>query len=138
MTKFTTQAGRVASPACRVYEVLSDWNQLHKIKNKISENKIRGFEFDADSCRFVIDSYGLGEVVVRISDRSPCSEIIIKPDKSPIDFVAAILIEEESPQTCLLTISLEADLPLMLKKILSPSVQKGIDRLLDLLTEYSY
>ena len=138
MTEFKTQTGRIAAPACRVFEVLSDWNQLGKIKKKISESQLRGFEFDADSCRFVVDSYGVGEIVVRISERIPCGVIKIKPEKSPIDFNALVSIEEENSEACLLTISLEAELPFMLKNILSPSIQKGMDRILDLLTEYSY
>ncbi|HOD26776.1 MAG: SRPBCC family protein [Bacteroidales bacterium] len=138
MTEFKTQTGRIAAPACRVFEVLSDWNQLEKIKEKIPESKLRGLEFDADSCRFVIDSYGVGEIALCISERNPCSAIKIKAEQSPIDFNAVISIEEENPEACLLTIGLEAALPFMLKHILSPSIQTGLDKILNLLTEYSY
>ncbi|MFA5470221.1 MAG: hypothetical protein WC230_05905, partial [Bacteroidales bacterium] len=86
----------------------------------------------------VVDSYGVGEIVVRIAERVPCTAIKIKADKSPIDFNAIVSIEEENPEASLLTINLEADLPFMLKNILSPSIQKGMDRILDLLTDYSY
>ncbi len=138
MTEFKTQSARIEAPACRVFEVLCDWNQLEKFREKISESQLRGFDFDADSCRFVVDSYGVGEIVLRVSERIPCSEIKIKAERSPIGFTALIGIEEESPEACLLTISLEADLPFMLKHILSPSIQSGLDKILDLLTGYSY
>lgn len=138
MTDFVSEVKSISAPQKAVYDVLSDWSQLEKVKDRIPAGKISDFSFNADSCRFKVNMAGVGEIAMRIIERDPCKTIKIASEQSPISFTAWLQLKEKDLADSYLKITLRADIPFMLKGMLSGPLQNGVDTLAETIATFSY
>lgn len=136
MTEFTSEIISIPHSQERVFNVLSDLNNLGKFQKDLSGLPIKDLTFDKDSCRFSAD--GVGKIAIRIVEREPFKTIKLVSESSPVDFTGWIqLVEAESGDT-LLKLTLRADIPLFLKPMVSKPLEKGINKAAEALAAIPY
>jgi len=138
MTDFVSQIKIVPSSQHAVFDTLSDLNHLNKIESLIPSEKIRDISYDRDTVSFRVDMPGVGEMSLRIVEREPDNTIKMVTDKSPIPFTFWVQLKEKDSVSSFLKLTLRADLPFMLKGMLSKPLQEGIDKLADGLAAWTY
>lgn len=136
MTEFTSEIKQIPYSETTVYEVLSDLNNLEKVKDRIPQDKIRDFSFDHDSCTFNVSP--VGNVRFSVVEREPGKTIKFKADQSPVDVYMWIQLKEMNPQDTRMKLTVKAELNPFLKPMLSGPLQKGVEQIADVLAAIPY
>ncbi|MBQ7945535.1 MAG: SRPBCC family protein [Bacteroidales bacterium] len=138
MNEFVSPVKIVPHPAQNVYDKLADWNNLSQVAPLLPSDKVEEFSFDADSCRFKVNAMGVGRIALRIIDREPFKTIKIASEESPISFTMWIQIKEKDSESCYIKLTLRADIPFMLKGMVSKPLQEGMEKIADVLSRLPY
>jgi hypothetical protein len=99
--------------------------------------KAEDFEATEDRCSFKINP--VGNVGIEIVEREPFKTIKIQGDKSvpfPVTFWVQLAPTEEN--RCKIRLTLHADLNPMIKMMVGGYLEKGVDKLADMLTQIDY
>lgn len=136
MTTFESDIRYIEAPVIRVYTLLSDLNNLERVKNKIPEDKIKNMECDTDSCRFSIDP--VGPIEIRIIEREKPKTIKFGSEKSPVGFFLWIQLLPVDPEKTKIKLTLKADLNPFIKGMISKHLQDGINKLAEVLATLPY
>lgn len=136
MTEFTSDIKTLPYNQEKIYNILSNMENLEKIKDKIPTDKIQDFSFDQDSCSFSITPVGL--VRFSIINREKPKTIKLKADQSPIDADMWIQLLPSDEDQTKMKLTVKADLNPFLKPMLSKPLQEGINKIADILSTISY
>jgi hypothetical protein len=136
MTDFTSEIKTIPYSEAKIYEVLSDLNNLEKIKDKIPQDKVKDFSFDADSCSFSVNP--VGKVRFHIVEKEPFKTIKFAVDQVPIEVNVWIQLKEVEPGVTKIKLTLKAGLNPFLKPMLSKPLQDGINKAADTLSAIPY
>jgi len=90
-----------------IFSLLSDLNNIEKIKDKIPQEKVRDLEFDTDSCRFTVDM--VGQIGLRIIEREPPKTIKFAADQSPVSFNLWIQLKQVEENDTRIKVTVKAD-----------------------------
>jgi carbon monoxide dehydrogenase subunit G len=145
-TKYVSDVKVINNNQEVVFNYLSNFENLSKYVNEgllskmteqIPQIKISNFESDTDSCRFQIAGMGLAEI--RIIDREPYKTIKISSSGSmPVSIVFWIQLLPVSAYETKLRLTLDADMSMMIKMMVSKKLEEGINRLADVLAALPY
>lgn len=134
MTTYESDIKTISSGEEVVFGLLSDMNNLHKLKENHEFNeKIKDLKFDADSCSFSIDK--AGEVVFRIVEREPFSKIKFAVDLLPVKADFWIQLKQVAENDTKMKLTLKAEIPTMLKLMVDKSLKEGINKIADVLVK---
>lgn len=132
-----------------VFTKLSNLNNLEQFvsEEKIEELKSKGvdtkgfnledFSASEDRCSFKINP--LGNVGIEIVEREPFKTIKFQGEKSvpfPVTFWVQLAPVDEN--SCKIRLTLHAELNLMIKMMVGGYLEKGIEKLADMLTTVDY
>jgi carbon monoxide dehydrogenase subunit G len=145
-TKYVSDIKVISNNQEVIFNYLSNFENLSKYVNEgllskmteqIPQIKISNFESDADSCRFQIAGMGLAEI--RIIDREPHKTIKISSSGGmPVGIVFWIQLLPVSAYETKLRLTLDADMSMMIKMMVSKKLEEGINRLADTLAALPY
>jgi carbon monoxide dehydrogenase subunit G len=145
-TKYVSDVKIVNNNQEIVFNYLSNFENLSKYVNdgllskmteQIPQIKISDFESDADSCRFQVS--GMGQAEIRIIERDPFKTIKISSTGSlPISVVFWIQLLPVNAYETKLRLTLDADMSMMIKMMVSRKLEEGINRLADVLAALPY
>lgn len=136
MTEFTSEIKQIPYSETTIYEVLSDLNNLEKVKDRIPQDKIQDFSFDRDSCTFNVNP--VGNVRFSVVEREPNKTIKFKADQAPIDVYLWIQLKEVNDRDTRIKLTVKAELNPFLKPMLSGPLQKGLDQIAGVLASIPY
>ena len=136
MTEFISEIKTIPHNQQTVYEVLSDMDNLEKLKDKIPSDKVQDFTFDKDSCSFSVSP--VGQLKISIIDREAPKTIKFAADQSPVDVNMWIQLVPVSENETKMKLTVKANLNPFLKPMLSKPLQEGIDKIATILTAIPY
>ncbi|MDR2621212.1 MAG: SRPBCC family protein [Dysgonamonadaceae bacterium] len=136
MTEFTSEIKQLPYSETTIFEVLSDLNNLEKVKDQIPQDKVQDFSFDRDSCTFNVSP--VGNVRFSIVEREPNKTIKFMADQLPVDVSLWIQLKEVNAQDTRMKLTVRANLNPFLKPMLSGPLQKGLDQIADVLAAVPY
>jgi hypothetical protein len=136
MTDFTSEIKTIPYSEAKIYEVLSDLNNLEKIKDRIPQDKVKDFSFDADSCSFSVNP--VGKVRFHIVEKEPFKTIKFAADQVPIEVNMWVQLKEVEPGVTKMKLTLKAGLNPFLKPMLSKPLQDGLNKAADTLAAIPY
>ncbi|MDR0686357.1 MAG: SRPBCC family protein [Dysgonamonadaceae bacterium] len=138
MTEFVSEIKQVPYGEQAVFEVLSDLNNLSKIRDSIPKqtDMVKDFEFDSDSCSFSVDP--VGKVRFSIVEREPYKTIKFTADKTPIGVNFWIQLKEAAPDVTKIKLTIRAELNPFIKPMVSKPLQEGVNRIADILSNIPY
>jgi len=136
MTKFESSIKQVPYAQEAVYKNLSDLNNLEKLRNRVPEDKLKDFSFDQDSVSISVAP--VGKITLRICDREEPKCVKFESVESPMPFHLWIQVLPVTAETSKMKVTVDADIPFMLKAMVSGPLQDGVEKIADALAMVPY
>ncbi len=136
MTKFESSIKQVPHAQEAVYKNLSDLNNLEKVRDRIPEDKLQDFSFDHDSVSISVDP--VGKISLRICDREEPKCVKFESMESPVPFNLWIQVLPVTETTSKMKVTVQADIPFMLKGMVAGPLQDGVEKIADALAMVPY
>lgn len=135
--RYESKITRAIAPVGQVYGVLSNLQNLEKVKHLIPEDKVNDIEIRDDAIRFKID--GLGQkICVKIIERAENNYIKFALENMPVQAHFWIQTKEVAPDDTRLKLTIGADLPMMFRMMLEQKIRQGLDQAADMLAQLPY
>ena len=136
MTEFNSETKTLPYNQEKLYEILSNFEYLEKIKGQIPSEKVNDMTFERDSFSLSVDP--VGKVKFAITDREPSHLIQMQAEQSPIDFHLLIQLAAANENETEMKLTAKTDLNPILKPMLSKPIQDGVNKLAQLLATIPY
>lgn len=135
MATFESSIRQIDYPQERVYALLSDMNNIDKVKDRIPEDKANGLTFDANSIGI---NTPMGAVKLVIVEREAPKCIKFETAESPLPFNFWIQILPVSETTSKIKLTIKAELNPFIKGMVSKPLTEGIEKIADALQAIHY
>ena len=136
MTKFESSIKQIPYPQAAVYRNLSDLSNLEKVRDRVPEDKVKDFSFDKDSVTISADL--VGKITLRICEREEPKCIKFETAQSPLPFNLWVQVLPVTETTSKMKLTLKADIPLMLRGMVSRPLEDGLEKIADVLAQIPY
>lgn len=135
--KYESKIHSAAASAEQIYKVLSNLNNLNRVKDLIPKDKVQELEISEDCVRMKVD--GLGQkIAISIVDKIENDTIKFGAENIPMEMNFWIQLKEVTPSDTRIKLTLKADLPMMFKMMLDKKLQNGIDQAAEMLAKFPY
>lgn len=135
--KYESKIHSAAASAEQIYKVLSNLNNLNRVKDLIPKDKVQELEISEDCVRMKVD--GLGQkIAISIVDKIENDTIKFGAENIPMEMNFWIQLKEVTPNDTRIKLALKADLPMMFKMMLDKKLQNGIDQAAEMLAKFPY
>jgi hypothetical protein len=135
MTKYQSEIKTISSSEEVVFGILSDLNNLEKLKNKdIASGKLKVLECNADSCLLELEH--IGKIGFRIVEKEAYETIKFESFQLAVQVNAWIHLERIAENETKMELTLVANLPALLKMMLNKKLERGINMLADFFESY--
>lgn len=135
--KYESKIHSAAASAEQIYKVLSNLNNLNRVKDLIPKDKVQELEISEDCVRMKVD--GLGQkIAISIVDKIENATIKFGAENIPMEMNFWIQLKEVTPNDTRIKLTLKADLPMMFKMMLDKKLQNGIDQAAEMLAKFPY
>ena len=135
--KYESKIHSAAASAEQIYKVLSNLNNLNRVKDLIPKDKVQELEISEDCVRMKVD--GLGQkIAISIVDKIENDTIKFGAENIPMEMNFWIQLKEVTPNDTRIKLTLKADLPMMFKMMLDKKLQNGIDQAAEMLAKLPY
>ena len=136
MTDFTSAVKTIPYNEDKIFAMLSDLSNLERIKDRVPQDKIKNFTFDADTCSITVDP--VGSIMFRIVERIPNRTIKFSTTNSPVPLLMWIQLKQIAENDTRMKMTVRADLNSFLKPMVSKPLQEAIDRISEVIAGLPY
>jgi hypothetical protein len=136
MTKFESSVKQIPYPVEDVYRNISDLNNLERVRDRIPEDKLNSFSFDSDSVS--VNVAPVGDLKLRIIEREENKCIKFETVQSPLPFNLWIQVLPVTATESKMKITVQADIPFMLKGMVAGPLQDGVEKIAEALSKIPY
>jgi hypothetical protein len=136
MTKFESSVKQIPYPVEDVYRNISDLSNLERVRDRVPEDKLNSFAFDSDSVSVNVSP--VGDLKLRIIEREENKCVKFETEQSPLPFNLWIQVLPVSDTESKMKVTLKADIPFMLKGMVSGPLQDGVEKIADALSQIPY
>jgi len=136
MTKFESSVKQIPYPVEDVYRNISDLSNLERVRDRIPEDKLNSFAFDQDSVS--VNVAPVGDLKLRIVEREEGKCVKFETEQSPLPFNLWIQVLPVSASESKMKVTVKADIPFMLKGMVSGPLQDGVEKIADALAQIPY
>lgn len=135
-SKFESTVRQINAPQEKVYEMLSNLQNLERVRDRLPEDKLQGLEFDSDSVS--VEAPMVGRLALQVVEREEPKTIKFEATQSPVPLNFWIQLLPVTEDTCKMKLTLKADLNIFLKGMVQKPLQEGIERAADVLQNIEY
>ncbi|MGP1465227.1 SRPBCC family protein [Prevotella koreensis] len=135
MSKFESKIKQVPYSQKSVFDMLSDLNNIERVRDRIPEDKIKDLEFDSDS---VSISSPMGPVTLRVVERDEPKCIKFETEKSPVPMNLWIQMLPTSETESKLKVTISADLPFFMAAMAKKPLEEGVEKIAEALAMIPY
>ena len=136
MSKFESSIKQINYPVEAVYRNISDLTNLERVRDRVPEDKLKDFQFDSDSVQVSVDPVGV--IKLRIIEREENKCVKFEAEQSPLPFNLWIQVLPVTAETSKMKVTVKADIPFMLKGLVSGPLQDGVEKIADALSQIPY
>ena len=136
MAKFESSIKQVAAPQQAVYRNISDLRNLERVRDRVPEDKLDSFSFDEDTVSVSVPP--VGQITLRIIEREEPKCVKFESVESPIAFNLWIQVLPVTQETSKMKVTVKADIPLMLRGMVSGPLQDAVEKIADVLSIIPY
>ena len=129
MTKFESNVKQIPYPVEDVYRNISDLSNLERVRDRIPQDKLQDFQFDSDSVQVSVSP--VGTIKLRICDREENKCVKFETEQSPLAFNLWIQVLPVDSASSKMKVTVQADIPFMLKGMVSGPLQDGVEKIAD-------
>lgn len=136
-SKYESKITSAPCSAQQIYRVLSNLQNLERVKDLIPKDKIQEMDIEPDRVRFKVD--GLAQkITIAIVDRIENDTVKFGAEGIPMEANFWIQMKEVSPTDTRLKLTVKADIPFMFKFMVEKKLQAGLDQAADMLAQFPY
>ena len=135
-SKFESSVREIKSPQQKVYDALSNLQNLEKIRDRLPEDKIQDFTFDNDSVSVNVPP--VGSIALQILEREEPKTIKFESVNSPIAFNLWIQLLPLTEETCKMKLTIKAELNPFIKGMVAKPLQEGLEKMADVIQMIQY
>jgi len=136
MTKFESSIKQIPYSVEDVYRNISDLSNLERVRDRIPEDKLNSFSFDQDSVS--VNVAPVGDLKLRIIEREENKCVKFEGVETPLPFNLWIQVLPVSETESKMKVTVQADIPFMLKGMVAGPLQDGVDKIADALSKIPY
>ena len=136
MTKFESSVKQISYPVEDVYRNISDLSNLERVRDRVPEDKLESFKFDSDSVEVSVAP--VGTIKLRIIEREENKCVKFEAEQSPLPFNLWIQTLPVSASESKMKVTVKADIPFMLKGMVSGPLQDGVEKIADALAQIPF
>ena len=136
MTKFESSIKQIPYPVEAVYRNISDLSNLERVRDRIPQDKLQDFQFDSDSVQVSVSP--VGTIKLRICDREENKCVKFETEQSPMPFNLWIQVLPVDDASSKMKVTVKADIPFMLKGMVSGPLQDGVEKIADALSQIPF
>ena len=136
MTKFESSIKQIPYPVEDVYRNISDLSNLERVRDRIPQDKLQDFQFDSDSVAVSVSP--VGTIKLRICEREENKCVKFETEQSPMPFNLWIQVLPVSAAESKMKGTVKADIPFMLKGMVSGPLQDGVEKIADALSQIPF
>ena len=136
-TKYESKITSAPCSAQQIYRVLSNLQNLERVRDMIPKDKIQEMEIEPDRVRLKVD--GLAQkITIAIVDRIENDTVKFGAEGIPMDANFWIQLKELAPNDTRIKLTVKADIPMMFKMMIGKKLQDGLDQAADMLAQFPY
>ena len=136
-SKYESKISSAPCSAEQIYRVLSNMQNIERVRDLIPKDKIQEMETDPDHVRIKVD--GLGQkLTIAIVDRVVNDTIKFGLEGIPMDGNLWIQLKELAPNDTRIKLTVKADIPFMFRMMVEKKLQEGLDQAADMLAQFPY
>jgi len=136
MTKFESSIKQIPYPVEDVYRNISDLSNLERVRDRIPQDKLQDFQFDSDSVQVSVSP--VGTIKLRICEREDNKSVKFETEQSPLPFNLWIQVLPVDSSSSKMKVTVKADIPFMLKGMVSGPLQDGVEKIADALSQIPF
>ena len=136
MTKFESSIKQIPYSVEDVYRNISDLSNLERVRDRIPEDKLNSFSFDQDSVS--VNVAPVGDLKLRIIEREENKCVKFEGVQTPLPFNLWIQVLPVSETESKMKVTVQADIPFMLKGMVAGPLQDGVDKIADALSKVPF
>lgn len=136
MTKFESSVKQIPYPVEDVYRNISDLSNLERVRDRIPEDKLNSFSFDKDSVS--VNVAPVGDLKLRIIEREEGKCVKFEGVQTPLPFNLWIQVLPVTATESKMKITVQADIPFMLKGMVAGPLQDGVEKIADALSQIPF
>ena len=136
MSKYESSVKQIPYSQQAVYQMLSDLNNIERVRDRIPEDKLQDIIFDHDSVAVAVPP--IGQIALRVCEREEPKCIKFEATQSPMPFNLWLQILPVGDDASKMKVTLKADIPLMLGAMVGSRLQEGVEKMADLLAMIPY
>ena len=135
--KYESKIGQIAAGDKAIFDVLSNLENLNKVRDLIPEDKVQELEISPDCIRMKVG--GLAQkIAIRIVEKEEYKTIKFGADNIPMAVNVWIQLKQMAENDTRMRITLKADIPMMFRMMLDKKMQQGLDQAVDMLCQLPY
>ena len=119
-----------------VYRNISDLRNLEKVRDRIPEDKVKDFSFDADTISINVPP--VGELKLRVVEREEPKCVKFETAQSPVPFNVWVQMLPVDEQSSKIKVTVKAELNPFIKGMVSGPLQDGVEKIADALAQIEY
>ena len=136
-TKYESKITSAPCSAQQIYRVMSNLQNLERVRDLIPKDKIQEMEIEPDRVRIKVD--GLAQkITIAIVDRIENDTVKFGAEGIPMDANFWIQLKELAPNDTRIKLTVKADIPMMFKMMIGKKLQDGLDQAADMLEQFPY
>ena len=136
-SKYESKITSAPCSAAQIYRVLSNMENLERVREFIPQDKVQEMEVSADRVRLKVD--GLAQkITIAIVDRIENDTVKFGAEGIPMDANFWIQLKEVSPTDTRIKLTVKADIPFMFKMMVDKKLQQGLDQAAEMLAQFPY
>ena len=136
MTKFESSVKQIPYPVEDVYRNISDLSNLERVRDRVPQDKLQDFQFDSDSVQVSVSP--VGTIKLRICEREENKCVKFETEQSPMPFNLWIQVLPVNATESKMKVTVKADIPFMLKGMVSGPLQDGVEKIADALSQIPF
>jgi carbon monoxide dehydrogenase subunit G len=136
MTKFESNVKQIPYPVEDVYRNISDLSNLERVRDRIPQDKLQDFQFDSDTVQVSVSP--VGTIKLRICEREENKCVKFETEQSPLAFNLWIQVLPVDSASSKMKVTVKADIPFMLKGMVSGPLQDGVEKIADALSQIPF
>lgn len=136
-TKYESKISSAPCPAAQIYRVLSNLQNIEKVRDLIPQDKVQELEIESDRIRMKVD--GLAQkITIAIVDRIENDTVKFGLEGIPMDANFWIQLKEVTPTDTRIKLTIKAEIPFMFKFMIEKKLQQGLDQAAEMLAQFPY
>ena len=136
MTKFESSVKQIPYPVEDVYRNISDLSNLERVRDRVPQDKLQDFQFDSGSVQVSVSP--VGTIKLRICEREENKCVKFETEQSPMPFNLWIQVLPVDSNSSKMKVTVKADIPFMLKGMVSGPLQDGVEKIADALSQIPF